>query len=95
VEALLQIHSLLFSHSIKLRGLALSAATVSLHYQSHAEKRHATATLSERLKIFAIFCYAIETNSRTIFSQASQPASVGKGAGMSEQQAHHCMTPKK
>jgi len=29
------------------------------------------------------------TNSRTILSQ---PASTGKGADMSELQAHHCMT---
>ena len=33
VEALLQIHSCFFSHSVKLRGLPLSAVTVSLNYQ--------------------------------------------------------------
>jgi len=32
VDALLQIHLCLFSHSTKLRGLQLSAVTVSLHY---------------------------------------------------------------
>jgi len=32
VEALLQIYSCFFSHSMKLRGLPLSAVTVSLHY---------------------------------------------------------------
>ena len=38
------------------------------------------------------YCDAIKTNSRTIPSQASQPASAGKGADISELQAHHCMT---
>ena len=43
--------------------------------------------------MFAVVCYAIKTNSRTIRSQVTQPASAGKGADMSELQAHHCMTP--
>ena len=37
----------------------------------------------------------MKTNSRTIGSQVSQPASTGKGADMSELQAHHGMTPEK
>ena len=40
------------------------------------------------------YCFAIKTNSRTTTSQVSQPASADKGAGMSELQAHHCMTPE-
>jgi len=38
------------------------------------------------------YCYAIKTNSRTILSRLSQPASAGKGRDMGELQAHHCMT---
>jgi len=38
------------------------------------------------------YCYAIKTNSRTILSRLSQPASAGKGGDMSELQTHHCMT---
>jgi len=41
-----------------------------------------------------VFCYAIKINSKTIHSQVSQPASAGKGADMSELQAHHCMASK-
>jgi len=47
VGALLQVHSCFFSHSIKQRGIPLSAVTVSMHFtcqdvcvqRSHAEKR--------------------------------------------------------
>jgi len=34
------------------------------------------------------------TNSKTIRSQVGQPAPAGKGADMSELQAHQCMTPE-
>jgi len=34
----------------------------------------------------------MKTNSRTIRSRLSQPASAGKGGDMCEQQAHHSMT---
>jgi len=40
------------------------------------------------------YCYAIKTNSTTIRSRLSQPVPAGKGAEMSELQAHHCMTPR-
>jgi len=53
-------------------------------------KTPTTVTWSED---FAVFCYAIKTNSRTIRLQVSQPASTGKAADMSELQAHHCVTP--
>jgi len=36
----------------------------------------------------------MKTNSRKIRSQVWQPTSAGKGADMSELQAHHCMTPE-
>ena len=36
--------------------------------------------------------YAIKSNSRTIRSLDSQPASAGKEADMSELQLHHCIT---
>jgi len=40
-------------------------------------------------------CYAIKPYSKTIRSQVSGTyASAGKGADMSEMQAHHCMTPE-
>ena len=39
-------------------------------------------------------CYAIQTNSRKIYQQVSQPASAGNGAGLNELQAHHCITPE-
>jgi len=48
-------------------------------------------TWRKRLNVWrfiAIFCYAIKTNSRTIRSQVSQPASAGKGTNMSEQIKH-------
>jgi len=34
----------------------------------------------------------MKTNSRTIRSRLSQPASAGKGGDMREEQAHHSMT---
>jgi len=55
-------------------------------------KTPATVTWRESLKIFALFCYAIKTNNRTIASQVTQAASAEKGATMSELQAHDCMT---
>jgi len=58
-------------------------------------KTSATVTVAE-VKVWR-FCrvfYAVKTNSRTIRSQVSQPASAGKGADMSELQAHHCITPE-
>ena len=77
----------LFSHSIKLRGLPLSATTVSLRHLPRClrsavtcGKTPSTVTSSEPFKIFAVFCYAIKTNSRTIHSQVLQPAFEGKGA---------------
>jgi len=36
----------------------------------------------------------MKTNSKTILSQVSQPASASKAADMSELQAHHCITPE-
>jgi len=56
-------------------------------------KTPATVTLSEPLKIFAVFCYAIKTNT-AIRSRVSQFASAGKEADMSELQADYGMTPE-
>jgi len=56
-------------------------------------KTPATVTLSEPLKIFPVFCYAVKTNT-AIRSRVSQLASAGKGADMSEMQADHGMTPE-
>ena len=39
------------------------------------------------------YCYCNKSNSRTIRSYVPQPASAGKAADMSEQQAHHCIRP--
>ena len=101
MEALQQIHSCFFSHSINERGSPLSAATVSLYYRPRClrsavtcGKTSTTVTCSEPMKVFAVFCYAVKTNNRTIRSHVSQPASAGKVADMSELQAHHCMTPE-
>jgi len=101
VEALLQIHSYLFSHSIKLRGLPLSAITVSLRHLPRClrsavtcGKTPSTVTSSEPFKIFAVFCYTIKTNSRTIHSQVLQPASEGKGADINALQPQFCLTRK-
>jgi len=88
VEALLQIHSCFFSHSIKLRSLPLSAVTVSLDYLPRCVrstitcgKRPTTVTWSDLLKICCrVYCYAIKNNSRTIRSQISQPVFADKGA---------------
>ena len=40
------------------------------------------------------YCCAIKNDSKTILSQIPQLASADKGADMSDQQAHHCMTPE-
>ena len=57
--AMLPFHSGFFSHSIKLRGLPLSAVTVSLHYLPTCQRSAitcvevpATVTWSEYLKIW-------------------------------------------
>jgi len=94
-------HSCFFSHRINLRGLPLSAITVSQHYlpktsaldcQCHMRWNAHYRYFSEPLKIC---CHVIvKTSSRTIRSQVLQPASASKWADMSELQAHHCMTPE-
>ena len=57
--------------------------------QQNACHRYTKWTFADLLPCY---CYAIKTNSRTIRSPRSQPASAGKGGDMSELQAHHCMT---
>jgi len=39
-------------------------------------------------------CYTTKTNSEATRSQVWQSSPAGKGADMSELQAHHCMTPE-
>jgi len=92
VDALLQIHSSFFSHSIKIRGLLLLAVTVFLHYLPIHQRSTATCnneptivTWREPLKICCCYCYATKTNSRRIRSKVWQR----KEAAMSELQAHH------
>jgi len=43
-------------------------------------------------ELLPCYFYAMKTNSRTIRSRLSQPASARKGGDMCEQQAHHSMT---
>jgi len=100
VEALLQIHSCFFSQSINARGLPLSAchclaALAARMYafnslmQQNACYRNIKRTFADLLPCCG---YAIKTNSRTIRSRLSQPASAGKGGDMCEQQAYHSIT---
>jgi len=102
MEALLQIHSCFFSQSINVRGLPLSpchclaALTAKMCafnslMQQNACYRNIKWTFADLLPCC---CYttSMKTNSRTIRSRLSQPASVGKGGNMCELQAHHCMT---
>ena len=59
--------------------------------QSHASKTPATGNTKRTLEdLLPCYCYAIKTSSRTIPSQLTQFAYGGKGAEMSELQAHHC-----
>jgi len=69
--------------------IPLSAVTVSLHYLPRYLRSTVTCG-----KTPTSYCYAMKTNSRKIRSQVWQPTSAGKGADMSELQAHHCMTPE-
>ena len=87
-------------HTVQSNAIS-SHYLASLHYLPRCLRRAvtcgktpATVTWSEDLEIFAVFCHAIKTNSRTIRSRLSQPASAGKRADMCEQQAHHCMAPE-
>jgi len=92
---------LLFTqYTVKRRGLPLSTVTVLLHYQpntsafiSHIRQnaffRNFKWTLEDLLPCY---CCATKISSRAIYSKVLQPASAGKGADMSELQAHHCMT---
>jgi len=100
VEALLQTHSCFFSQSTNVRGLHLSAChcLTALPAKMCAFKslmqQNACYCNSKRpfAGVLPWYCYAIKTNSRTIRSPLSQPASACKGWGISELQAHHCMT---
>jgi len=65
---------------------------ITCHEQSHATKRLLPWSKVNFLRFVACYCYAINTNSRTIRSRLSQPTSAGKRGYMSELQAHHCMT---
>jgi len=98
VEALLQIHSY-FSQSLNVRGLPLSAChclaaltakmcAFNSMMQQNACYLNIKWTFADLLPCYY---YAIKTNSRTIRTRLSQPASAGKGRDMCEQQAHHCM----
>jgi len=63
--------------------------------QSNAQKLISYRNLKWTLEdLLPCYCYTIKINSRTIRLQVWQPASAGKGADMSERQAHHCMTPE-
>ena len=100
VEALLQTHSCFFSQSTNVRGLPLSAChclaalpakmrAFNSLMQQNACYRNIKWTFADLLPCYG---YAIMTNSRTIRSRLSQPASAGKGGDISELQAHHSMT---
>jgi len=45
-------------------------------------------------ELLPCYCYTIKASSTKIYSNVSQPASASKGADMSEQQAHNCLTPE-
>jgi len=102
VEALLQHLSCFFSQSIKLRGLPLSAVTVSLHYlprclRSTVPCRKTLIAVISKLTsedLLPRYCYAIQNNSRTFRSQVSQPTFPGKWTDMNELQAHRCKGPE-
>jgi len=64
-------------------------------FNSHTRKNASYLNLKWTLEdLLPCYWYTTETNSETICSQVWQPASAGKGADVSEPQAHHCMTPE-
>jgi len=72
-------------------ALPAKMSEFSSHMRQNALYRILKWTLEDLLPCY---CYTIKTNSKTIHSQVWQPAPVGKGANMSELQAHHCRTPE-
>jgi len=61
------------------------------HMRKNAFYRNLKGTFEDLLPCY---CCAIKNNSRTVREQSSQSVPAGKGAGMSELQSHHYMTPE-
>ena len=97
-----RFHSCFFSHSMKLRGLPLSAVTVLLHYLPRCLRSTVTCgknTCYRKLKwttkdALLCVCDTIKINNRTVASQVSQLDSADKEAQLSELQVHQCITPE-
>ena len=88
LAAMVLFHSYFFSHSIKPHGLPLPAVIVSMHHMpqvrafwldSHMRQNAYYGNLKWIFEdLLPCYCYAINTNSRTIRSQFSQPASTAQ-----------------
>jgi len=77
--------------AISSHCLAALPAKVSA-FNSHMRQNAWYRNLKWTLDLLPCYCDTIKTNGKTIRSQVWQPVSAGKGADMSELQAHHCMT---
>ena len=79
---------------LKLSSHCLAALPAKIFaFHRHMRQRVYNRTLKRAFEdLLPCYCYALQIYSRTIRSQVSQPASAGKGADMSELQAHHCVT---
>jgi len=73
---------MLFSYSLKLHDLPLSAVTVSLDYLRKMSAFNSHMRLKSTFEDLLLY-YAIKIKSRTTRSQVSLPASAGKGADVS------------
>ena len=100
VEALLEIHSSFFSHSIITRAFPLSAVTAALHYLPRClsstltcDETPTTVTSSEHLKIC---CHDILRNQEIQNNSLASFATCHcrQRTDMSELQAHRCMSPE-
>jgi len=63
-------------------------------FNSHIRQNACYRNLKRTFEDFCRVLLRNKTNSRTIRSQVSQPASAGKGADMSELQDYHSLTPE-
>jgi len=101
VEALLKTHSCVFSHSIKRRGLPLSAVSVSLHHTPGCLRSTDTCDRTPSAMFEGNFWRFVDVSllrnedqpqKKTLTSFAT--CSAGKRAGTSALQAPHCTKPE-
>jgi len=76
--------------AITSHSLAASPAKTTT-FNSHMQRSAYNYLKLTFVDLLACYFYAVKTNDKAIRLPVSQPASTGKGANMSEMQAHHCM----